>query len=104
MFIKAISNVCCPFTQLLEYINDVQESIKTNNLSLIILVFENMFKNCFITKENQQFKGKEFKTLDIFKDNLKLIFGKLLLNICILYNITLLICYFIQIYRQIPII
>uniref|UniRef100_A0A2H8U1F2 DNA-dependent protein kinase catalytic subunit n=2 Tax=Melanaphis sacchari TaxID=742174 RepID=A0A2H8U1F2_9HEMI len=77
MFIKAISNVCCPFTQLLEYINDVQESIKTNNLSLIILVFEIMLKNCFITKENQQFKGKEFKTLDIFKNELESIFDKL---------------------------
>jgi len=84
IFVKAISNVCCPFTQLLEYINDVQESIKTNNLSLIILEFENIFKNCFITNENQEFKGKEFKTLDFFKDNLKLVFGKLPLNICIL--------------------
>jgi len=89
IFVKAISNVCCPFTQLLEYINDVQESIKTNNLSLIILAFENIFKNCFITNENQEFKGKEFKTLDFFKDNLKLVFGKLPLNIFILY-ITLL--------------
>jgi len=78
MFVKAISNVCCPFTQLLEYINDVQESIKTNNLSMIKLAFENVFKNCFITEKNQQFKGKEFKTLDVFKDNLKSIFGKLL--------------------------
>ncbi|CAH1737387.1 unnamed protein product [Aphis gossypii] len=77
IFVKAISNVCCPFTQLLEYINDVQESIKTNNLSLIILEFENIFKNCFITNENQEFKGKEFKTLDFFKDNLKLVFDKI---------------------------
>lgn len=78
MFVKAISNVCCPFTQLLEYINDVQESLKTNCLSLIKLAFENVFNNCFINEENQHFKGKEFKTLDFFKDNLKLIFSKLL--------------------------
>jgi len=45
---------------------------------MIKLAFENVFKNCFITEENQHFKGKEFKTLDIFKDNLKFIFGKLL--------------------------
>jgi len=81
MFVKAISNVCCPFTQLLEYINDVLENIKTNCLSVSILALENIFKNCFITEENQQFKGKEFKILDIFKNNLKLFFGKLLLSI-----------------------
>lgn len=84
MIIEAISNVCCPFTQLLESINDVQESIKTNCSSMIILAFENIFKICFITEENQKFKGKEFKTLDIFKDNLKIIFSKLLLNIYII--------------------
>ncbi|XP_029343349.1 DNA-dependent protein kinase catalytic subunit isoform X1 [Acyrthosiphon pisum] len=76
MFVKAISNVCCPFTQLLEYISGVEESLKTNCLSMIKLAFENVFKNCFITEENQHFKGKEFKTLDIFKDNLKYIFDK----------------------------
>ncbi|XP_022179332.1 DNA-dependent protein kinase catalytic subunit-like isoform X2 [Myzus persicae] len=89
MFVKAISNVCCPFTQLLEYMNDVQESLKTNNLVMIKLAFENVFKNCFITEENQQFKGKEFKTLDIFIDSLKSIFEEFqsstsnLNNVCI---------------------
>lgn len=101
MFVKAINNVCCPFTQLLEYINDVQESIKTNCLSLIKLAFENVFKNCFITEENQQFKGKGFKTLDIFKDNLKLIFGKLLEY---LYTNSLINFNFFHIYRRVPII
>lgn len=75
MFIKAISNICCPFTQLLEYINDIKEYMKTNCLSIIILKFKNLFKNCFITKENQEFKGNEFKRLDIYKNNLEDILG-----------------------------
>lgn len=74
MFIQAISNVCCPFTLLIEYINDIQECMKTNCLNIIILSFENMFKNCFI-KENHEFKGKEFKTIDIYKNKLQVIFG-----------------------------
>lgn len=60
---------------LLEYINEIQECIKTNCLKIIILAFDNMFKNCFIIKENLEFKGKEFKTLDIYKDKLQDILG-----------------------------
>lgn len=70
-----MSNVCCPFTQLLEYINDVYESTKSNCLSIITLAFENLFKNCFITEENKTFKGNAFKSLDIYKDKLKVISG-----------------------------
>lgn len=75
MFVKAMSNMCCPYTQLLEYINDVQECMKTNCSSIIFLSFENMFKDCFITEENKKFKGKEFKALDIYKDKLKIVLG-----------------------------
>lgn len=75
MFINAISNVCCPFTQLLESIIDIQECKKNNCLSIVILAFENILKNCFITEENQRFKGNEFKLLDIYKDKLKVILG-----------------------------
>lgn len=75
LFVKAISNVCCPFTQLLKYINYTQDRMKTNCMSTIILAFENIFNNCFITEENKKFKGKEFKILDIYKDKLKIILG-----------------------------
>lgn len=75
MFIKAISNICCPFTQLVEYINDVQECLKTNCLNTIITAFQNLFKNCFITEENKNIKGNEFKILHIYKDKLKVILG-----------------------------
>lgn len=75
MFVKAMSNMCCPYTQLLEYINDVQECMKTNCSIIILLSFENMFKDCFITEENKKFKGKEFKVLDIYKDKLKIVLG-----------------------------
>lgn len=75
MFIKAISNVCCPLIQLLKYINDILECIKTNCFNKVIVAFENMFNNCFITEENLKFKGKEFKTLEIYKDKLKEVLG-----------------------------
>lgn len=81
MFVKAISNVCCPFTQLLKYINDIKEYIKSNCMNTIVLAFENMFNNCFITEDNQKFKGKEFKILDIYKDKLKMVLGQLLFSI-----------------------
>lgn len=82
MFIEAINNVCCPFTQLLDYINNIQESMKTNSSSIIVWGFKKMFKNCFITEENQKFKGNEFKSLDIYKHKLKDILG-LLVIICV---------------------
>lgn len=75
MFIKAISNVCCPLVQLLNYINDIQECMKTNCFNKAIVAFENMFNNCFITEENLKLKGKEFKILDIYKDKLKVVLG-----------------------------
>lgn len=75
IFVKAMSNICCPYTQLLEYINNVQECMKTNCSSIVSSSFENIFKDCFITEENQKFKGKEFKALDIYKDKLKIVLG-----------------------------
>lgn len=72
---KALSNVCCPFIQLIDYINNVIECMQTNCLITIVSSFENIFKNCFITEENKKFKGKEFNSIKIYKDQLKVILG-----------------------------
>lgn len=75
MFVKALNNVCCPFTQLLEHINGVRECMQTDCLSVTLLAFENLFTNCFITEENKKIKGVEFETLEIYKDKLKVVLG-----------------------------